>query len=336
MGNATRVQQQILHALHAGAVDGHSGFEVTYHRVKRLFAWPHLKQSVKEYVAQCTICQQAKIERVASSGLLSPLPIPEGSWQVIAMDFVEGLPRSNSFNCILVVVDRFTKYAHFIPLSHPYTALQVAVAFMNNVFKLHGLPRAIVSDRDKIFTSNLWRELFKLMGTELQMSSAYHPQTDGQTERVNQCLETYLRCFVHSCPTKWSSWLSLAEFWYNTSHHSSLGNTPFYVLYGHHPQQLGIEAPYPSSNSDLTSWLQERELMQQLVQQHLLRAQRKMMHQADKKRSFRSFQVGDSVYVKIQPYVQTSLANRSSNKLSFRYFSPFTVVAKIGEVAYEL
>ena len=137
-------------------------------------------------------------------------------------------------------------------------------------------------------------------------------------------------------PTKWSSWLSLAEFWYNTSFHSSLGNTPFFVLYGHHPQQLGIEAPCASNNSDLNTWLQDRELMQQLVQQHLLRAQRKMKFQADKKRSFHSFNVGDSVYIKIQPYVQTSLANRSSNKLSFWFFGPFTVVAKIRDVAYQL
>lgn len=134
-------------------------------------------------------------------------------------------------------------YAHFLPLSHPFTALQAAVLFMNNIFKLHGLPQAIVLERDKIFASNMWRELFKLLGTDLQMSSAYHPQTDGQSERVNQCLETYLRGFVNSCPAKWSSWLSLAEFWYNTSFHYSLGNTPFFVLYGHHARELGIEAP---------------------------------------------------------------------------------------------
>lgn len=141
---------------------------------------------------------------------------------------------------------------------------------------------------------------------------------------------------MHSCPTKWSSWLALAEFWYNTSYHSSLGNTPFFVLYGHHPQQLGIEAPSVSQNSDLNSWLQERELAQQLVQQHLLRAHRKMKTQADRRRSYRSSQVGDAVYVKIQPYVQTSLANRSSNKLSFRFFGPYKIVARIGEVAYQL
>jgi hypothetical protein len=207
------------------------------------------------------------------------------------MDFIEGLHRSQSYNCILVVVDKFTKYAHFLTLSHPFTALQVVVLFMNNIFKLHGLPQAIVSDRDKIFTSNLWRELFKLLETELHVSSAYHPQSDGQSERVNQCLETYLRCFVHACPTKWSSWLSLAEFWYNTSYHTSLGKTPFHVLYGHEPQELGIEAPNAAQHSDLDTWLQERDLMQQLIHQHLLGAQRKMKTQADKKRSFRSFQL---------------------------------------------
>lgn len=123
----------------------------------------------------CVVCQQAKTERVTSPGLLSPLPIPEGSWQTITMDFIERLPKSKYFNCILVVVDKFTKYAHFLPLPHPFTAMEVATLFMNNIFKLHGLPQAIVSNRDKIFTSNLWKELFKLLGTALYMSSAYHP-----------------------------------------------------------------------------------------------------------------------------------------------------------------
>ena len=141
------------------------------------------------------------------------------------MDFVEGLPQSARYNSILVVVDKFSRLAHFIPLSHPFTAFQVAQAFVNNIYKLHGLPAAIVSDRDPIFTSILWKELFRLTHTELRMSTARHPQTDGQSERVNQCLETYLRCFVHACPTKWSQWLPLAEFWYNTSPHSALGTS---------------------------------------------------------------------------------------------------------------
>jgi hypothetical protein len=148
------------------------------------------------------------------------------------MDFIEGLPSSGQYNTILVVVDCLTKYGHFVPLRHPFTALIVAQAFMSNVYRLHGMPKSIVSDRDRIFTSNIWRELFRLSGTQLQRSSSYHPQTGGQTERVNQCLETFLRSFVQSYPSKWSAWLSVAEFWYNTCPHSSLGRSPFEVLYG--------------------------------------------------------------------------------------------------------
>jgi len=121
------------------------------------------------------------------------------------MDFVEGLPCSEHLDTILVVVDKYSKFAHFIPLRHPFTALSVAKAFMSHVYKLHGMPSSIISDRDKVFTNNLWRELFGLAGIQLRMSSAYHPQTDGQMERVNQCMETYLRCFVHACPSKWTS-----------------------------------------------------------------------------------------------------------------------------------
>lgn len=189
---------------------------------------------------------------------------------MVTLDFIEGLPKSNSYNCILVVVDKFSKYAHFLSLSHPFTALQVATLYMNNLFKLHGLPEAMVFDRDKVFTSHIWQELFRLLGIDLRMSSAYHPQTDGQTERVNQCLETYLRCFLHACPTRWSYWLSLAEYWYNTSFHSSLGKSPFMVLYGHEPRHFGVDISQSCQVPDLQTWLHERELMQQLVKQHLL------------------------------------------------------------------
>lgn len=142
-------------------------------------------------------------------------------------------------------------------MSHPFSAAIVALKFMEQVYRLHSLPEAIISDRDPIFTSKFWQELFRLTKTELNLSTASHPETDGQTERVNQCLEIFLRCFVHACPRKWSRWLSLAELWYNTSHHSAIDRSPFKPLYGHEPRYFGIEAyaTLASSLRMLAPWM---------------------------------------------------------------------------------
>lgn len=157
---------------------------------------------IETFVSQCDNCQRNKSEHVLSPGLLQPLPIPECPWSHIGMDFVEGLPKSSGKDTIMVVVDRLTKYAHFLPLSHPFTSATVATQFMNSVFKLHGMPSSIVSNRDKIFLSHFWKELFFTVGTQLHMSTAYHPQSDGQTERVNQYLEAYLHAMSSSKPTQ--------------------------------------------------------------------------------------------------------------------------------------
>jgi hypothetical protein len=282
------------------------------------------------------VCQQAKAERVKLPGLLAPLPAPEQAWSVVSLDFVEGLPTSYKFNAILVVIDKFTKYGHFIPLAHPFTALQVAQLYMDNVYKLHGLPQILISDRDKIFTSTVWQSLFKLTDTQLHMSSSYHPQSDGQTERLNQCLEGFLRCSVQSCPNKWSKWLPLAEFWYNTSYHTALGRTPFEVLYGHQPRHLGITNADVCHPTELEDWLSERQLLNEVIQQQLTRASHRMKQQADKHRSEREFEVGDMVYLKVQPYIQTTVANRANQKLAYKYFWPFKVLQRIGNVAYKL
>lgn len=332
LGNNQALQDRVIAAFHSSALGGHSGFLVTFSRLKKLFAWHGMKAAVQAFVASCHTCAQAKPDRARYPGLLSPLPVPTESWQMISMDFIEGLPRSGSANCLLVVVDRFSKFAHFIPLSHPFNAQQVAQLFLDNVYRLHGLPTHIVSDRDRVFTSTFWRELFRLAQIQLAMSSAYHPQSDGQTERVNQCLETYLRCFVHSCPRQWLKWIPLAEYWYNTSFHSSLRRTPFEVLYGQPPRHFGLSTSSASLVPDVDTLLSERATMMESIKQHLHRAQQRMKKQADKHRSERTFNVGDLVFLKLQPYVQASLAPRAHQKLSFRYFGPYKVLYK----AYEL
>lgn len=173
---------------------GHSGVAATTQRLSSIFFWKGMRRHIRAYIRDCDICLRNKTETVASPGLLQPLPIPEYAFKDISMDFISGLPRSEGKDTILVIVDRLTKYGHFVALSHPYTAPQVAHLFLDHVLKLHGMPSSIVTDWDPLFLSSFWKELFKLQGVTLHYSSAYHPQTDGQTEVLNHCLEGYLRC----------------------------------------------------------------------------------------------------------------------------------------------
>jgi hypothetical protein len=288
-----------------------------------------MKSATQFFVKSCLTYQQAKPNRSKYPCLLAPLHVPSNAWQVITMYFIEGLPRSGAANNILVVIDKFSKY-------NPFTTDVVAQAFINNIYKLHGLPEAIVSDRDRVFTIQFWKELFKLANVTLQMSSAYHPQLDDQSERVNQCLETFIRCFVHACPKQWSKWLALAEFWYNTSYHSALGHSPFEVLYGHIPRYVGLEEQDTCQVKELDTWLQGRELVSTMIRQHLLRAQARMKQQADKERAEISFEMGDQILLKLQSYVHSSLARRVHQKLAFKYFGPYRIVDRIGAVAYRL
>lgn len=154
------LQSQIIHALHSSLVGGHSGILTTYMRIKKLFFWTHLKKRIQEFVTNCTVCQQAKTEKVPYPGLLQPLAVPDFAWHTVTMDFIEGLPKSSHYDCILVVVDKFSKYAHFLKLCHPFSASKIAKLYMEQIYKLHAMPSAIISDRDKIFTSQFWQELF--------------------------------------------------------------------------------------------------------------------------------------------------------------------------------
>jgi hypothetical protein len=238
LSKQSKLKSTVLSELHATPTAGHSGFTKTYDRVKRSFFWEGMKQDIRQFVAECEVCQRNKGETVKSPGTLQPLPIPPDIWKDISMDFITGLPKSGNKSVIMVVVDRLSKYAHFCALHHPFTASTVAQIFMDQVFKLHGMPNSIVSDRDPTFTSNFWQELFKLQGTQLHLNSAYHPQTDGQTEVVNKCLETYLRCFASEKQHQWAQWLPLAEWWYNTTYHTTTRMTPFEAVYGQKPPSV--------------------------------------------------------------------------------------------------
>lgn len=342
IGANSALQIKLIAAFHSSVIGGHSGVQATYQRVRKLFAWQGLKKSVEEFVQQCTIYQQAKHEHCSYPGLLQPLQIPSGAWQDISLDFVEGLPTSKG-HVILVVVDRFTKFAHFLPLKHPFSAVQVAELFLTHVASLYGMPKSLVSDRDQVFTSTFWQTLFKRFEVPLHLSTTYHPQSDGQTERMNQCLEMYLRCAVSSTPRQWCAWLPLAQFWYNTSYHSALQCSPYKALFGT-DLSYGLlppltESAFDTSVSDsleVDALLKERALFSSLLKHHLICAQNRMKQTADVKRTPRSFQVGDLVLLKLQPYAQHSVVARPFPKLAFKYFWPFPITAKVGSVAYRL
>nr|GEW76097.1 hypothetical protein [Tanacetum cinerariifolium] len=203
---------KLLVEFHSSTLGGHAGFLCIYARIATYFFWLGMRRDIRDYIRSCQIFQHAKTSQLHPAGLLSPLLIPNQVWEDVAMDFITGLPNSCGYTVIMVFIDRLSKYAHFAPLHARFTALQVATLFFQTIVKLHGIPRSIVSDRDKIFTSSFWSHIFKLQGTSLNMSSAYHLQSDGQFEVLNKCLELYLRCFVFDNPKAWIDFLPWIEF----------------------------------------------------------------------------------------------------------------------------
>jgi hypothetical protein len=222
-----------MNEFHKRPYVGHPGYQKMITTVKKFYYWPRMKKDIAEYITKCLECQQVKVEHRNPAGLLQPVQILEWKWEVISMDFIMILPRkTKQHDAIMVVVDKLSKETHFIPIKSTYKAIDVANIFMKEIFRLHGMPKKIISDRDAKFTSNFWKSLFAGFGTQLAFNTTYHPQIDGKTKRVNRVLEDMLRMYVMHQPKKWEDYLPLVEFSYNNGYQESLKMSPFEALYG--------------------------------------------------------------------------------------------------------
>jgi hypothetical protein len=315
---------------------GHEGTQKTLQRLRASFAIDHDCQLVNDFVRSCTVCQRNKVEALHPARLLQPLPVPSRIWADISIDFIEALPKVHGKNVILTMVDRLSKYAHFIPLGHPYTASTMARAFFNDIVRLHGIPETIVSDRDPIFTGQVWRDLFKMCGVQLKMSTTFHPETDGQSEAVNKTIAMYLRCITGDHPRSWLEWLPWAEYCYNTSFHSALKCTPFQVVYGHHPPSLPPYQIGHAHTDTVEAMLADREAFLGEVRSRLLQAQEYARNYYDQGHHNLEFNVGDWVWLcLLHRPIQSILLGRR-HKLSPKFACPYKILERIGNVAYRL
>ena len=307
----------------------------TYESIQRNYYWPNLNKEVRQYVFTCDICQRTKASNHLPYGLLQPLPIPDKSWEQISMDFITQLPLTNDgYDAIFVCVDRFSKMAHFVPTHTTVTVQDTAKLYLDNIFRIHGLPKVIVSDRDSKFTSHFWTSLHKLLQTKLAMSSAYHPQTDGQTERTNRTLEQMLRTFINYKQDNWKELLPYVEFAYNDSVQASTKRTPFEVVYGDHPLRptASLLTKSPSANDmkiTIDSIVKE-------VKDRLVEAQIRQSEYANKKRDLIHFVIGEQVLVNADHIHQDWDKKRPTRKLGSKWIGPFSIERKISDTAYRL
>jgi hypothetical protein len=238
--NDKDIRFDIIEEFHSPPYSGHFGRDKTYNMLALHYYWPKLYKDVQRYIKHCDICQRVQ-PNLSGKAPLKSLPIPNDCWKSISLDFIFGLPRDKDGNTgVLTIVDRFSKMVHLFPVKETITGKQTAELFLNNIFRLHGLPEDIVSDRDPRFTASFWKQLFQLLGTQLKMSTTHHPETDGQTERVNRVVEDTLRCYVGNIGSSWSHYLPMVEFAINNSVHSSTGMTPFFANTCRHPRTPAI------------------------------------------------------------------------------------------------
>ena len=326
------IRLELLDQHHDSPLAGHYGTAKTIELLSRNYWYPSMHAHIKSYVTTCELCSRSKPSRHAKHGELAPLPAPTGPWNSLSCDFIVDLPLSNGFDSILVFVDRLTKMAHFIPCHKTTDAPGFARMYLDNVIRLHGISQSLVSDRGSIFTSQFWTSLSNMMSLKQRISTAFHPQTDGQTERMNQTVEQYLRIYCNYQQDNWANLLSLAEFSYNNAYQSTIKCSPFYANYGYHPKftfdirQAHLSAPAAKTFAESLQFLHE------LLTENIKSAQDHQAKYYDAKHKRVEFSVGDKVWL-LSPNIRTE---RPSKKLDWKRLGPFTITTRIGTQAYRL
>ena len=329
------LRARLLHDHHNAPVAGHPGRAKTFELLARRYYWPRLLSDVSRWIRNCHTCRRSRDTRDRLHGYLKPLPVPLRPWTDISVDFVTGLERSRSYDAIMVVVDRLSKMRHFIPCRAECSAAAAANLFVNHVWKLHGLPSSVVSDRGPQFVSRFWRYLARRLMIQANLSTAYHPQSDGQTERLNAILEQYLRSYVTYLQDDWADWLALAEFATNNHVSSTTGISPFFAVYGTNPRlDFGPPEPTPDRPSaDAESFASRMEHIHAHLRAEMSFAQETYAEAANVHRSpAPSYKPGDFVWVNSKN-IRTL---RPRKKLDWKYLGPFKVLESVGTHAYRL
>src|SRR6202453_1886704 len=326
------LRRKVVELHHNSFSAGHPGQWKTIELITCNYWWPGLSKFTIEYVKGCGTCNRTKTFPEKPVGKLLPLPIPNAPWKLISSDMIVSLSESQGCNAILVVADRFTKEAHFIPCTNETSTLCLATLFRDNVWKLHGLPDDIVSDCGPNFTSALMKELNKLLGIKTKLSTAYHPQTDGQMERINQDLELFLRIFINHRQSDWFNWISIAEFSYNNKVHSSTKFSPFYLNSGFNPQ-MGVEPIRDIKHETAADFTSRMKSVREEAEAALTKASDEMKRFADFRRGDGpTLKVGDKVYVDASDYT----TDRLSKKLSDKRISSYLILEVINNNAFKL
>ena len=328
---------RIIQDNHENPAAGHQGRSKTIELIDRLYFWPTMRKDIEKFVRNCHTCRRAKTARHAPFGILRPLPVPSKPWQHISMDFVTGLPASgDEANAIWVVVDRLTKQRHFVPCQDSVDAETLAEMFIDHVWRFHGLPESIVSDRGPQFASDFWGHLCKQLGIERKLSTAFHPQTDGQTERINGIMEQYLRCYVNYAQDDWAQYLPLAEFAGNNAASESTGVSPFFAMHGFDPTMFPNQEPEPPRNMEEDQARNHARILRDIhghCTAEMRRAQLIQQEQYDRHRLHApDFRPGDLVWLD----ARNIRTGRPSRKLDNPRMGPYRIQAKISAHAYRL